>query len=172
METTMTKFIAELRKTGVAADLIPMDAVSGLPYANIIHGQLCVTIPYYRVTVRPEDQTLIFPFTHTITALWPSGKITSYRDLNYSPLLKKLNFTKPVGTFRHDAVKHLSRQEFRETKSRLLSCYDGYLNCLAAGVSYDRLPEMKKLLNMVMEPGLKPMYLMLGRRFFEPFLEL
>lgn len=169
---TVQEFIARIRKSEAARSLIPMEMVSGLPIVSMRRGKLCLTIPYYRVTVQPEDKTLIYPLAHTITALWPSGRIIDYKDLGFLPALKRLDFAKPIGTFRHEAIKHLTKQEYAVLKKQVLSLYDGYLQSVSEGKPFAGHEALKDLLNMIMEPCQKPMYMLLGKNFFQSLIEL
>ncbi len=165
-------FIEMIRKGDTARSLIPMEFVSGLPILSLRKGEICVTIPYYFVKVQPQDKTLIYPLEYSITALWSNGLIVDYKNFNFVPAMKKLDFSKPVGTFRHEAIKHLNKQQYMELKNELLDCYDSYLTCIAEKKPFEKQARMKELLNLLMEPCQKPMYMILGRKFFEEFLEL
>lgn len=167
---TMKDFIETIRKGNTARALIPMEFVSGLPILGIRRGELCVTIPYYRVIVQPEDKTLIYPLAYSITALWSNGLVVDYKNFTFVPAMKKVDFTRPVGTFRHEAIKHLNKQQFIELKNELLGCYDEYISCISERRPFEKSARMKELLNLIMEPCQKPMYLVLGRKFFEEFL--
>ena len=168
---TIKTFIEMIRKSNTAQSLIPMEFVSGLPILSLRRGEICITIPYYRAKVQPQDKTLIYPLAYSITALWSNGLIVDYKNFNFVPAMKKLDFTKPIGTFRHEAIKNLSKQQYMELKKELFDCYDEYLSCIEKRNPFTKSEPMKELLNLIMEPCQKPMYLILGRKFFEEFLE-
>lgn len=171
-DKTIKDFIEMIRKSDTARSLIPMEFVSGLPIFSIRKGEVCVTIPYYFVKVQPQDKTLIYPLEYSITALWSNGLIVDYKNFNFVPAMKKLDFSKPIGTFRHDAIKSLNKQQYMVLKNELFDCYDSYLTCIAEKKPFEKQKRMKELLNLLMEPCQKPMYMILGRRFFEEFLDL
>lgn len=169
---TMKSFIEMIRKSNTAKALIPMEFVSGLPILGIRRGEICVTIPYYLVKIQSEDKTLIYPLAYSITALWSNGMVVDYKNFNFVPAMKKLDFMRPVGTFRHEAVKHLNKEQFMELKGELLGCYDEYIACILEKRPFEKTDRMKELLNLIMEPSQKPMYLILGKKFFEEFLTI
>lgn len=169
---TIKSFMEMIRKSDTARSLIPMEFVSGLPALGIRRGQICITIPYYRAKVQPEDKTLIYPLAYSITALWSNGMIVEYKNFNFVPEMKKLDFSKPIGIFRHEAVKNLNKQQYMELKNELFDCYDEYLKCIAEKRGFERAKRMKELFNIIMEPCQKPMYLIIGRKFFQDFLDI
>lgn len=171
-DKTIKSFMEMIRKGDVARSLIPMEFISGLPIISLRRGEVCITIPYYRAKLQPEDKTLIYPLACSITALWPSGMIVDYKNFNFLPSMKKLDFSKPTGTFRHEAVKHLNKQQYMELKDKLFDCYDEYLECIVGKKPFDNSLIMKELLSTIMEPCQKPMYMILGRKFFEEFLDI
>lgn len=165
-------FIEMIRKSETARRLIPMEFVSGLPILSIRRGEICITIPYYLQKIQPLDKTLIYPLAYSITALWSNGLIVDYKNFNFVPAMKKLDFSRPIGTFRHEAIKNLNEQQYRELKKELFDCYDEYLACITEKKPFMKSERMEELLNLIMEPCQKPMYLILGRKFFEVFLEI
>ena len=169
---TIKEFIEMIRKSNTARSLIPMEFISGLPILSIRKGQICVTIPYYRAKLRPEDKTLIYPLAYSITALWLNGTIVDFKNYNFVPAMKRLDLGKPIGTFRHEAIKHLNKQQYMELKDELFSCYDEYIECIQQQKPFAGMDRMKQLLNLIMEPCQKPMYLILGKKFFEELLDI
>jgi hypothetical protein len=169
---TIKSFIEMIRKSDTARSLIPMEFVSGLPILSIRKGELCITIPYYRAKIRPEDKTLIYPLAYSITALWSNGMIVDYKNFNFVPAMKRLDLSKPIGTFRHEAIKHLNKQQYKDLKNELFSCYDEYVACIEQKRAFEGSKRMKELLNIIMEPCQKPMYMLIGKKFFEEFLEM
>jgi hypothetical protein len=171
-EMTMKLFIKKIRNSDVAKSLIPMQTTSGLPVISLRKGEICVTIPYYKVTLKPNDKTLVYPLSYSITALWPNGKIIDYKNFKYIPGMKHIDFSVPVGTFRHEAVKKLNELEYGTLRSELLSCYDGFIHSIKENKQYENTARMKELINIIMEPYQKPMYLIVGSKFFKGFISL
>lgn len=168
---TIKSFVEMIRKSSIARSLIPMEFISGLPILSIRKGEICITIPYYRAKIQPEDKTLIYPLEYSITALWSNGTIVDYKNFNFVPAMKKLDFSRPTGTFRHEEVKKLNKQQYMELKNELFSCYDEYLTCIEQKKAFGGSERMKELFNIIMEPCQKPMYMLIGRKFFEEFLK-
>jgi hypothetical protein len=168
---TIKSFIEMIRKSDTARSLIPMEFVSGLPILTIRKGEICITIPYYKVKIQPEDKTLIYPLAYSITALWSNGTIIDYKNFNFVPEMKKLDFSKPIGTFRHEAIKQLNKQQYLELKNELFTCYDEYLICITQKKAFAGSKRMKQLFSILMEPCQKPMYMLVGKKFFQEFLD-
>ena len=112
---------------------IPLGYVAGLPIVQVKNnGSLCLVIPYlkYKIT-GPVDKTLVFPIKYTVTVKLPEERIVQFSDISVTAGYKTLDFSKPVGLFRHDSIKHLSKGEYRAKREELLSFYDKFLNSLA-----------------------------------------
>lgn len=152
---------------------MPMTYVTGLPILQILNDQLCLCVPFlqYRPTGH-VDQTLVYPIRYTVTVSVPEFKPLAFMDLSIDPRFSEVDFSKPVGTFRHEAVKHLNKKEYDALRSRLLQQYDKVIRALLLGESYDESDEetMRQLMMQLTEPGLYPIYRALDEDFYHKYL--
>ena len=87
---------------------IPLEYVYGLPVFTVRNSRLCMIIPFLKYKVTGQvDKTLVYPIRYTITVLLPEGRVVGYEDLTCNSAYGKVDFTKPVGFFRHEM--HLSQ---------------------------------------------------------------
>lgn len=166
----INEYMDLVKQGNVARELLPMGLNAGWPYLTIRNKQLCVTIPYYRSELKPNDGTLLFPISYCMTTVWPSAKVVGYNNLRYDKAFKKINFDKPVGTFRHEAIKNLGKTEYTALRDELLACYDELIGCIFSDTAFENQPRMTQLLQLLMEPSMRPLYLYLCKPFFETYL--
>lgn len=169
-EMTMQEFLKALNSSDIVRKLVPLGLGMGLPMLNIIGETLCVTVPYYKSVPRKDDKTLLFPPEFIITAKWPTGNILEFRSLRFDKDYQKIDFEKPIGTFRHEAVKQWNRGEYQKKKQELYSMYDTFISSLYSEGNYTKEEEFSELLNIIVEPSLRPFYKNIGRDFYNKFL--
>ena len=166
------KFLHEFRSSNAAQALIPMGYVPNLPIITSSNGVLCMCVPFmkYKVT-GVVDQTLVFPLQYVFTVTIPNGAVVNFEDLAYNKVFTNVDFNKPVGTFRHDAVKHLNKAEYAALRSKLFAEYDKLIDFLANNAEYTESDKQEfiTLLNQVLEPSLKPFYHALDKSFAKRF---
>lgn len=152
---------------------MPMGYVPGLPVLQIRNDELCLTVPFlrYRVTGQP-DKTLVYPIRYTATFVLPEMKPVEFQDLQYQARFGKISFGEPVGLFRHEAVRHLSRQEYQALRSELMGEYDRVIDALLNDGEYgpEHEARMAELMTMMVEPSLRPMYQALDADFYGKYL--
>lgn len=152
---------------------MPMGYVEGLPILQIRNGNLCLLIPFLRYQITGEvDKTLVYPIRFAVTVLLPEGKVMGYQDLKIHPQFAKVDFTKPVGLFRHEAIKGFTKSEYAKKREELLGMYDKVANALLYGGEYTEEDEeaMRKLLQIMVEPSQLPIYKALDEDFYEKYL--
>ncbi len=150
---------------------VPIGYVAGLPIVSIVAGKPCLKVPFLKYKITGEvDKTLVYPIKYVLTYALPSMKPAGFEDLEYNRAFKKIDFNKPIGFFRHEAIKSLSKKEYKEKKKELLSMYDGMINAILSKTPYTGVGEFKKLLNVMIEPSVKPIYKVLDERFYDNFL--
>lgn len=152
---------------------MPMGYASGYPILNIKNGYLCMTVPYLRYKVTGvEDRTYVFPIRYTATVELSENRIAGFSDLSLDERFAKLDFDKPIGLFRHESVKHLSKSEYKEKRHELMLEYDKLANALVNGSEYTDADEikMRDLLKMLVEPSLYPIYKILDKDFYNKYL--
>ena len=152
---------------------IPMIYSAGFPVLRILNGCLCVTIPFLRYQVTGEtDKTLIYPIRYGITLELPTLKVVAFEDYEYRREFGSVEFDRPVGLFRHEAIRHLDRRQYKEAYHQLMICYDTLISALLSGteVSRQEHEEMSRLMQMLMEPSVMPMYRVLAPDFYDRYL--
>lgn len=152
---------------------MPMSYVPGLPILQILNDQLCLCVPFlqYRPT-GTVDQTLVYPIRYTVTLSVPEFKPLAFMDLSIHPRFANVDFSKPVGTFRHEAIRHLNKKEYDAKRNELLQQYDKVIAALIDGEAYSEKDEedMCSLLQMLTEPSLYPIYRALDEDFYNKYL--
>ncbi len=163
---SMYEFINNINKSELRRKLIPMEMASGWPSISIKNGQICIMIPYYRTQPSNEGKVLIFPIAYTMTFTWPSAKMVEFKTLRFQKEFANIDYKKPVGTFKHDAVKNLTKSEYIDKRDTLFSLYDEILTCIIDKKEFTREQEMKDSFKVLMEPSLYPMYMEIANKFF------
>lgn len=147
---------------------IPLGYTNGLPILQIKNDKLCVLIPYlmYKVTGEP-DKTLVLPVKYTVTVSLPDRNIVAFEDLSIDPIFKNVNFSKPIGYFRHESIKKLGKNEYKEKRAELLAMYDKIASAILYGEPYSEEDDkaFRELLNIIIEPSVKPIYRALDADF-------
>lgn len=162
-------FLKNAKQMPVVQNLIPSGMGAGFPILVIGNNQLLITLPFYRTVMRPEDQTLIYPISHLITLLWDSGLLVTFESLTFQKKYRNVNFEKPIGTFRHDAIKGLTKAQYMSERERLYMMYDKMIASIFSQESYaekDR-QEFSKLFHTLLEPSLEPFYLEIDPDFYK-----
>lgn len=130
-------------------------------------------VPFLKYKVTGEvDHTFVYPVKFVATILIPEGVIASFEDLSLNPAFARVAFSEPVGTFRHDAIKTLNKPAYESMRSSLYQEYDKIVDCLIQGKEYPAKDEaaFQKLLNMLLEPSLRPFYTVIDPLFSNKYL--
>ena len=95
-----------------------------------------------------------------------------YEDLSVNAVFSKIDFEKPIGYFRHESIKNFTKQEYKAKKEELYAMYDKIINALLNNARYTEADNdaFKTLLNIMIEPSLKPMYTALDEEFYKKYL--
>lgn len=170
---TMNGFLSGTRQNVIAKHLIPMEMGMGWPILSIRNKKLCVTVPFYQAVVHSDDQTLLFPIAYTMAVLWPNGVIVEYKNLRFDSKYQDIDFSKPVGTFRHDTIKHLNKSQYIEKRNELYKLYDELITCLFSHepLAEDSEKKFKETLGLLMEPSLKPFYQAIDIQFYNRLIK-
>lgn len=168
-------FLNQFKNSRAVQALIPLGFAPNLPIITSVNGTLCLKIPFlkYKVT-GVVDKTLVYPIRYVITVSLSNLMIVSYEDLSYNETFSNVNFARSVGTFRHDAVKNLNKQEFADLRNKLFDEYDKMIAFLADGAEYTEADKelFINLFNRVLEPSLKPFYHAIDNNFATRFLSV
>lgn len=145
----------------------------GLPMLQIRSGNLCLLIPYLKYkTTGKVDRTLVYPIRYTVCVRLPDGKPVGFEDLTCDPRFELTDLSKPVGLFRHESIKNLSKKEYSLKEKQLYELYDKVANMLLYDAPYNEEDEaaMSGLLRLLITPELLPMYRALDRSFYDKYL--
>ncbi len=152
---------------------MPLGYCPGLPTVQIKNDNVCVVIPYLRYKVTGVvDKTLVFPIRYVVCVKYPEGNVVQYSDLSVTSSCKKLDFTKPVGLFRHDSIKNLTKDTYNQKRKELMSLYDKLLSSLVNKTEFTTENEnsMRTLLKLLVEPSLLPLYKAIDLQFYNKYL--
>lgn len=152
---------------------MPMGYVPGLPILCILNGNFCMKIPFLKYMVTGEiDKTFIYPIKYVATAIIPEGQIVAFEDLSLMETFAKVNFAKPIGTFRHEAIKDLDKTSYDRLRSSLYAEYDKIIASLTNGKEYTDSEEItfKRLFNLILEPSLRPFYKAIEPNFANKYI--
>lgn len=167
------KFLNEFKNSKAVQAIAPLGYVPNVPIVASVGGELCLRVPLmkYKVT-GVVDKTLVYPVKYVFTVTVPDGNVISFVDLSYKASFVNVDFTKPVGTFRHEAVKDMNKAQYNALRSRLFAEYDKMIDFLANNGDYNEGDKhaFMALLNQVLEPSLKPFYHAIDNNFATRFL--
>ena len=147
--------------------------MDGLPMLQVVNGKLCMLIPLLKYKITGEvDKTLVYPIRYTFRVTLPDGKIVGYEECSVNPAFAEVDFEKPIGFFRHESVKQYTKQQFMEEKDKLYGMYGKMAGAILYGTPYSEEEDeaFKTLLNIILEPSLKPIYEVLDKDFYEKYL--
>lgn len=171
---SMEQIIKNLKTSGFFLQCkIPMGYSSGFPILQIKNGSLCVTVPYLKYRTTGEvDKTLVFPIRYGISLELPTEKIIGFENYEYKSSFANIDFDKPVGYFRHNAVKQYNKTQYKELRRELMGEYDKVANALLGNAAYGISDEkrMAELLQLLAEPSLLPFYRAIDIDFFNKYL--
>lgn len=152
---------------------IPMGYRTVFPILQIKNGSLCITFPYLKYQTTGEvDRTLVFPIKYAVSLELPTEKIIGFEDFEYNENFQKVDFDKPIGYFRHEAVKKYNETEYDRLYHELMAEYDKVIHVLLEGGEYDFSDEkrMAELLQLLVEPFLLPIYQAVDTNFYNKYL--
>lgn len=176
MKQTVT--VEQVRKNLETGDFflnckIPLGYKTVFPILQIRNGSLCIMFPYLKYQTTGEvDKTLVFPVKYAVTLELPTEKAVCFEDFEYNEAFGDVDFDKPIGYFRHEAVREYSRAEYNNLHRELMREYDKVIHMLLVGGGYDSADErrMSELLRLLLEPSLLPIYRVLDRDFYNKYL--
>lgn len=152
---------------------IPLGYKTVFPILQIKNGCLCILFPYLKYQTTGEvDRTLVFPIRYAVSLELPTEKIIGFEDFEYSEDFGNVDFDKPIGYFRHEAVKKFGREEYDSLYHELMKEYDKVIYALLEGGKYSLSDErrMSELLRILLEPSLLPIYQRLDKDFYNKYL--
>jgi hypothetical protein len=150
---------------------MPIGYVAGLPIISKKGDKVLLKVPFlkYKVT-GVVDKTLVFPVKYVLTYSLPDMKPVGFEDLEYNSAFRKLEFDKPIGYFRHEAIKSWSKKTYKAKKEELMGLYDKLATALVENGAFSEEESFKALLKTVIEPSVMPIYKALDGKFYDKYL--
>ena len=163
----------EVRKMSFYRQLIPQEAGIGWAMPLRKEGKVYVTLPFFGFSPTAEaGNTQLFPPFAIATFDWSNRVPVEYVNLRFRNPAPELNWTEQVGTFPHRAIAQITVEEYRQLRQELLGMYDVMFDLLGqkSPLSPEWSQRFAELLNLLIEPELKPYYRALNPKFFNRFL--
>lgn len=173
MTSRIEQLAIGIRKTPLFRQLVPHEAKVGWPIPFRKPGKVYVALIFFGISRAPEQGGIqIFPPLSMVTVGWRTLRPVEYVDLRFRHPWPDDKVEGQVGVFPHQAVRHMTVDDYRHARAGLLAMYDELLASMADGeqLSADWLEEFSRRLRTLMEPGLEPYYRALSPRFFGRFL--
>lgn len=172
---SISKLVKDVKNDALVRSCgIPLEYVAGTPVFRVQKSKVYLIIPFLRYKVTGiVDQTYVYPIRYTVTVMLPENKIVSFEDLASNSHFRKVDFNRPIGLFRHESVKKYSQKQFKEEKKKLYDLYDKIVNSILDTKSCAKtdVEDLANLLNVLLEPSLKPIYKAIDKQFYDNFLQ-
>lgn len=167
------RLVTDFNKSEMRNRMVPQEVVAGWPCIRQIGKTLCLTIPYYRRQVG-RGKTALYPLYCSVT--FPVKNPGRLLDFTIYPLQREwtnLDYSKPVGYFRHEALKDVTtREEYDGLCQKLYGYYDRMIEAVLEKRPFEEEGEMRELFSELMEPGQYPAYLKINKKFYSWFCRL
>lgn len=168
-DISMLQFITRLNKSEIRKLLIPTECVSGWPYVSIKNGKICVSVPYFKTRSAGNGKFYLFPLSHSLTLTWDNGVVVDFTRFSFTKDFKGVDYAKPVGTFKHEAIADMAKEEYAKKREELFNCYDELISCIEQKKEFPHEAQMREALSLLMEPSLLPFYRRLNAKFFDKY---
>ena len=171
-----TQEILERLKTDefILHSAITLGYTPALPIPYNCLGKPFVIIPYLRYRVTGKiDQTQVLPPRYLVIVDWTTGQVVGYQDLVSDRRFASIDFDKPVGLFRHTAIRHMKKTDYEQARKELYSLIDTLCASYQGTVEFDEIDAAKlhRSYSTLLEPSVKPFYHAIDKEFFEQFIE-
>lgn len=167
------QYIYDFNHSDFRRKAIPQELVSGWPCIHKAGRTLCITIPYY-TRLAAQERIALFPIYCAVT--YPLGNHERLMDFTIYPNQKDwrdVDYTKPVGYFRHAALADVkTKGEYQALCRELYAYYDEMVASILAGKPFENEEKMSVLFTKLMEPGQYPQYLRINKKFYSFFCRL
>ena len=114
----------------------------------------------------------VYPIRYTLCLTLPEGSPIGFEDLSFDPRFQRADLSRPVGLFRHEAIRQYGKKEYAEKQNQLYDLYDKTANMLVYDTPYTEEDEaaMSELLRLLVTPELLPIYRALDPDFYSKYL--
>lgn len=169
----LKRFLKELKTSPfVLGAEMPMGYSGGIPIFRILNGYLCLSVPFLKYRSTGEtDKTLVYPIRYVVTYRLPEMTAAGFEDLSLDPQFDGIDFTKPIGLFRHEEIRHLNKKEYEKKRNELISLYEELADALIYDFDFsaEQQKKMAELIQMLAEPSLRPIYKVIGKDFYNKY---
>lgn len=152
---------------------IPLEYKSGIPVLKIVNSKLCLVLPFLRYKITGEvDKTQVFPIKYAVTVSLPDMKFVGFEDFAYDSNFGDVDFSEPVGLFRHESIKQFTKQEYAAKREELYSLYEKIIASLLFGNEFTENDDAQfsSLMHILLEPSLKPFYKLIDCDFYNKYI--
>lgn len=154
---------------------IPMEYSPGIPMASLYNGEACLVIPYVKYKITGEiDKTQVFAPRFVIVITVKNGIVVKYEDLLFDSRFEEIDFRKPIGLFRHSAIRHMKKNEYVKMRKELYELLDELCTSMSGKMEFDEMDAMRfcKLYAVLLEPSLRPFYHAINKTFYETYINV
>lgn len=166
----MKELIRMFNHSELRRKLVPSELASGWPCIRMVGSRLCVVIPYFNR--RPSEKGFaLYPIYCSATIMWKNpDKVLDFTIYHTLPEWKDVDYSKPVGIFKHKALADVeTRGEYLMLCDRLYHYYDEMVQAVLERRPFEEEEEMAKLFSKMMEPSLYPYYERINKKFYSNF---
>lgn len=190
----IANFLRKVKTSDFVSKNIPLEYTPGFPVVRTVNENTFLIIPFLKYNVTGViDKTEVYPIRYVLTynlkqnndlktvelpekissQLLTEGKMIRFEDLYFDERFADLQFDKPVGLFRHKAIKDLDKKAYNEKRSELFDLYNLMINEKLYGAEFqlEEHIKYKNLLRLLSEPSLKYMYKMIDEKFYDKYLK-
>ena len=164
------EIINKFNRSDFRKNSIPMGLVSGWPSIRKIGKTIAITLPYFS-RVREKDKIALYPLYCSVT--FPVKNIDRILDFTIFPnqeSWKNIDYSKPIGYFKHKALSDVNtKEEYEALCQQLYSYYDDMIDDIINGRPFSNENKMRKLFSKLMEPDHLPQYLKINKKFYGCF---
>ncbi len=167
---SVKKLIDDFNHSDFRMKSIPQEMVPGWPCLEKIGKTICLTLPFFSRRMEDDGRVALFPIWCSVTV--PIGNPDRILDFTIYPMSKKwsdTNYEKPVGYFKHEALKDVTKTEYISMRDELYGYIDEMAKAVYNGVPFKNAKAASELFKKLMEPGLYPYYLRINQKFYSFF---
>lgn len=178
MPSRTEQILKNLRQSPVFCELIAQEAQMSWPLPLRVKnsdGDFDIYLQLFFFSSTPLKEQpgngLTTPYA-MITVSWKNQVVVEYQSLEYKPLLQVSNPNQIIGTFPHQSIAHLKRDEYLVLRNELLNLYDELFDTLLLAGELPPFWEkrFKELFSLLTEPPLQPYYRAIAPKFCNKFL--
>ena len=169
---SVRELMVQFSKSDFHKKSIPMGMAAGWPCIHWMGKTVCITIPYFSRSVREEKVALHSIYCSVTFPVANSDKIMDFTIYPYQREWADVDYKNPIGTFPHEALDGVDKNEYKELRRELYRYYDELLDAVRNKRKFTQEEEMTALFSRLMEPALYPQYLKLNRKFYSYFCKL